>query len=212
MSDEDETDRAPYMTTIGAYQAQGTGRYLFDSEAQHRQSIVIRVCHASRMRAHGSDHVHAGMGIVEVEMSYAQWAQFVGSVGAGSGVPCTLQAVYGERVEQPDFDSRTRKHREDFRERFDRAVRHIDALAETKLTRAQKAALDKIRQEVVDNAPFMAEQFDRHMEGRVSKAKSEVEAHLGAMLARAGLEHLRAEAPRMIEDHSGDEPEEGQGT
>lgn len=51
-----------------------------------------------------------------------------------------------------------------------------------------------------DSLPFIAKQFDKHVETRVEKAKTEVHAWATSEIMRLGLQSLVADAPIQIED------------
>jgi hypothetical protein len=66
------------------------GKPLFGSAAKHEATAVVRISTATHSRKLNSNWHHADKAILEVELSLAQFAQFVMSSGQGEGVPCTL--------------------------------------------------------------------------------------------------------------------------
>ncbi len=66
------------------------GKSLFGSAAKHEATAVVRISTATHSRKLNSNWHHADKAILEVELSLAQFAQFVMSSGQGEGTPCTL--------------------------------------------------------------------------------------------------------------------------
>ena len=66
------------------------GKTLFGSAAKHEAGAVIRISEATHCRKLNSNWYHANKAILEVELSLAQFTQFVMSSGQGEGTPCTL--------------------------------------------------------------------------------------------------------------------------
>jgi len=148
--------------------------------------------------------------LIEVALSEAQWATFVSSFGVGGGVPCTLNHVRGEIIPAiPPRDQAT-AFRAEIPEALRHALGHLDRVAEgvkemNISSKAKNALLENVRmakQEIEKNLPFVAEQFDRHVETRIEKARIEIEAHLNARILSAGLVALSGSAPIEIEDRS----------
>lgn len=188
LSDE-PTEQEPYMVTVAANHVTGDAA-LFDSEHRHSGFVALRVYSAERQRGNGRDWIHGGKELIEVLMSHAQWAAMISTPNSGNGISATLQHILHERVEQPTVDKRTEKYGSELVERLSNAVAKIDAMAEGRLTKAQKSELAMIRQEICANMPFIARQFSEHMEDRTEKAKSDIEAHMNAAVQRVGLAAL----------------------
>jgi hypothetical protein len=193
----------PAFAMIGAHRSSvgggvDSGVYLYGSDFKHQAVVTIRIHESEMHREVSRDWPFARGTIAEVTLSEAQWATFVSSLNCGDGVPCTLNfaadrggvpgiAPHKPRIEQASGE---------ITETLNDAVAILDdVLSELKAKgRANdlKTRLAKARQEIVDNLPFVAKSFDRHMEGTVEKAKSEVHGYMTGVLARAGLAHLAA--------------------
>lgn len=186
---DEATESEPYMVTVRASHTSGDAA-LFDSEHRHQGFVSLRIHSAERKRGLSRDWIHARKEIIEVKMSHAQWAAMISTPNSGSGTPATLSHIFHQPVQQPEPDRRTDKYGPELLDRLHRAVERIDTLSEGKLTKAQKADLAMVRQEIVSNIPFVAAQFDEHMEERVQKARSDIEAHMQASIQRVGLAAL----------------------
>lgn len=195
-----------------------SGAVLYGTDFIHRNVITLRI-HGSELQRHLSrDWHHANETFVEVEMSEAQWATMVSSLNAGEGVPCTLRHLIGrgEIPELPKPGARLDQAKAEVGETISDALKFLtDLMADVESmgfpkgkTENIKERLRRCKQELEANLPFVVKSFDRHMEGTVEKAKSEVHGYMTAVLMRAGLTQLAAPDKLPLE-LSG--PDESQG-
>jgi hypothetical protein len=155
------------------------GSVLFDSDLKHQHSIVIQVSTATRKRDLNRDWVHTDKQILEVEMSEAQWASLVSSVGS-TGTSCTIR--YREGGDLVDGLP--------YAPRMAQSMREVDEAAEEVFGKIQEAmaayeehktaANLRTLRSAVDNAGanlgFVANSMARHAEGVVQRAKADIEA------------------------------------
>lgn len=194
--DGEEIEQAPYMVTVQASHVTGDAA-LFDSEHRHQGFVALRIHTASRTRNLSRDWIYADKEILEVHMSHAQWAAMISTPNSGTGTPATLQHIFHERVEQPPVDNRTAHYGPELVAMLEKAIKRLDALSGTKLTKAQKEAIRMVKQDIQSNIPFVANSFDEHMEGRTQKARSDIEAHMNAAVQRVGFAAL-AQSERLV--------------
>lgn len=187
--------------------------HLYGSDFTHHSSVRISI-HESELTRHiNTDWPYAKREIIEVEMSEAQWAAFVSSFGLGSGVQCTIRHRDGQTVpgfplrdEASEFRSDMSSQSTDALAALERAVQAVAAAkiskkdAETILDGIRKAA-----QEIGVNADFVQECFDRHMEERVQKARTEIDAYFQNVVRSVGIAALKGEAHPLLAKHD-DEP------
>lgn len=184
----------------------GRGRALYGSDFLHTASLTLAIYTSRLNRGLNQDWHHADRQLVEVEMSEAQWATFVSAVGQGSGVPCTLRYLRGEEVPGlPDPTPRTDQFADELLEDFQRILKRCDDLIAGAKTKAQASEIALLKQDLEKNLPFVAKQFERHMESTVEAAKSEVHGYMTGAIQRAGLAALGVEPPLRLEHQ---EPEE----
>lgn len=75
----------------------GAGR-LFMSPLRHENRISITIGEAEHVRSLSTDAHYAGRQIIEVQMSEAQFAQFITNSMNHSGAPCTITRNNGQMV------------------------------------------------------------------------------------------------------------------
>ena len=165
----------------------------------HNATLSIRI-HASECgRSLNHDWHFAKEQYIEVELSEAQWATFVSSVGVGAGVPCTLRQRIGQRVPYlPDPTPRTEQFSGELSERLANILKRCDDLIAGAKTKAQQSELQMLKQELQKNLPFVAGSFDSHMEKTVEAAKSEVHGYMTGAIQRAGLDALGSTLPLQL--------------
>ncbi len=102
------------------------GRRLFDSEISHQHYIQVTVTRCSRKRDLNRDWHYAKHGLIEFDMSEAQWGAFVSSFGNGGGVPATLNWLDGTMIPDPiDRDSRLAVTQAEVRTAADEAIKKV---------------------------------------------------------------------------------------
>lgn len=184
--------------------------HLFGSDAIHNNYIRIDISEADMRRSLSDDHLMANRRLVTVDLTFDQWARFVSSFGIGMGTPCTLRRVgtkqYADPPEPEHFSS---KFRDDLKKTMATATEKLDGLIGTlkeallpgNKTLGKKEltqVLSDIQQalmQVKSNIPFVEDQFDEHMERKVSAALVEVEGTIAHGLREAGLASLRDAMP-----------------
>lgn len=176
----------------------GGGSTLFQSDVTHHDYVVIRLSEAVRRRQSGRDHVMAEKAVMEVAMSFAQWAQLVSSFGT-EGVSATIRFVrdVGE-VEQVEHESRaavaiaeTRDAARKATEAIAAAVAEVERLFDAKAGRKELAsALHTLRHRVGNtpsNMAYAGTVLAEHVERTVAHAKADIEAAVAVAAARHGI-------------------------
>jgi hypothetical protein len=201
--------------------------YLFGSEALHNGFIRVEISEADLRRSLNEDRHMTNRRLVTIDMSYEQWARFVSSFGIGMGTPCTLKQVTTKHYEEcPEPEHFSGKFQDDLKATVGRATRKLDGLVvklrESNLPgnkplgkKEQAEVLSEIQMAVMEikqNLPFLVDQFDEHMEKKVSAALVEIEGVVSHGLREAGLDHLRSGMPNYnkalsIPKHVGELPE-----
>lgn len=91
---------------------------LFGSSIEHRDTIIMELCHASIERNLYRDWIYNNRPIVKVEMSYSQFAEAITSFGCGSGVPVTIRFTEKDgQMPECDFISKREQFTDEFKEK-----------------------------------------------------------------------------------------------
>lgn len=175
---------------------------LFGSDLRHNGCMRITVSTAKLKRNLGRDWIFGDKQLLEVELSFSQFAQFITSQGKGDGTPATLRWIRGEGI-LPDIvlpQTKHETHRKEVQESAKKALEHmreqIGRLGELiESGKAGKKDLKEIHrslQIVSENMPsnlaFAVESAEEALEKATSDAKIEVESYIDIAARRIGLE------------------------
>lgn len=160
---------------------------LFDSEIRHNHTVVLTLHTASRKRGLNRDWIHPGKHVVEIEMSEAQWAAMVSSIGNGGGTSCTIRWRAGDGDTpglpyQPRLALSMAETRGAAEEAFAAAKAAYDALEALPTTGAakeRKAAMRELRAALYNaepNVAYASKTLVEHAENVVQKARADIEA------------------------------------
>lgn len=173
------------------------GAVLFDSDVRHVRTVVVTIETAARKRDLARDWIRPDKRITQIEMSEAQWASLVSSVG-GQPVPCTLrQTQENHTIPQLALDPRLALSANEVknagREVFDEitaAVAAFDALDPKATAKEKRAAMDAIRnatRNIESNLDFVTGALTKHAEDVVQRSRADIEAMVMRASEQAGL-------------------------
>jgi len=184
---------------------------------------TIRLTISKGKWIHGLNHDrYYGMNkdFIEVEMSAAQFADAITSLNMGSGTPCTIRYVDGERVAAPPVHATEAEHiRDNFEGTLDKYKakartyrKRIEELASKLSTKAReeiRIALDVMEQQLASNVPFVVEQFQEATSRITTSAKAEVDAFVTGVVRAAGLQSIaEGRLPSLLPSGDVKEPED----
>ena len=93
-------ERHPSYGMLQFNRTSGGKTALFGSSIQHSDTIMMRLRQGEVSRDINNDWFFGADVIVEVEMSYSQFAECITSMNMGSGVPVTIRYIKGQgRIE-----------------------------------------------------------------------------------------------------------------
>ena len=197
----------PSFALISASRVTG-GMNLNGSDFKSNTFITLKI-----KKSHIDYHLsrewhHEDQELIEVCMTEAQWATFISSLNAGSGVPATITFLQGERIPSlPEPKPREENFSKDLNDNFEKAFEKLKELQ----VQVQSSGLSKkkveefertiaaIKSSISGSTKFVADSFDEHMEKTVERAKCEVLAYMTHQSSRIGF---TGEQPLIIEDNS----------
>jgi len=216
--DDQKTHEHESFATIGISRiTSNKGENLFGSSIRHSHIIKLEISPAKLIRNLNRDWFHSTrVPYIEIEMSYSQFAEAITSLNMGDGMPVTLKALNGRRIEDcPQFDKRQEFEVEFEKEmlKIGKSLRVLTEQAEALLsdkkppTKSDKEAIlngiKMLRQEIESNVPFIQSSFNEQMDKTVMEAKGEVEGFVMNKLMSAGLEGLRNEMKMLGDNEEG---------
>ena len=164
---------------------------LFGSSIKHKGTIRMYVRQAELSRGLSHDWYFGYKEIIEVEMSYSQFAEAITSMNQGSGVPVTIRHIQGERMEPCPFIDKRMQFEKEFEVNLKKAnektfelIHSVEELFANKKTISKKdreEVLSKLAQivNVIDgNSSFIYSRFNEQMDKTTREAKGEIEAFM----------------------------------
>ena len=165
---------------------------------------TIRLTISKGKWIHGLNHDrYYGMNkdFIEVEMSAAQFADAITSLNIGSGTPCTIRYVGGERVAAPPDHATEAEHiRENFNNTLDKykakahtyrkKIEELTGKLSSKARDEIRIALDVMEDQLGSNVPFVVKQFQEATTRITTAAKAEVDAFVTNVVRAAGLQSI----------------------
>lgn len=219
MGGSEERETHPAFGVVQFNRVQGNPGKLFGSHLnKHAGFIRLRVCRAERVHSLSRDRITpAGTGpdIVEVDLSFTQFAELLTSMNMGEGVPCTIRRVERDQVAEIPEDLQTEQEKvaDGFQQRTDemsallkeKMAKVEEILAKKSIGKADRDAIrwafGKVLQDVEANLPFVQKSFIESTEKTVQAAKAEVDGFMTGIAQRMGIENLKDRLLQVGEQH-----------
>lgn len=168
------------------------GINLFGSSIQHKDTIVMRLKEAEVDRHLNRDWYHGRNNIVEVEMSYSQFAEVITSMNQGEGVPTTIRYKQGAgTIEECPFVDKKQQFENEFSDKVkesnqkaEQLIKDVEKIFGEKKTigKGDKeeilGMLTQLKYSIGCNTEFVYKQFNEQMDKTVTEAKGEIEAFM----------------------------------
>lgn len=201
--DKGYTEEHPAYAIIAASRVSSVpGAVLFGSDVRHQHYMTIKIRKARVDRHLSNDWYHGhGQQYIEVALTFAQWVDFISTPNMGEGVACTVQWTRedGNLPYITLTETKTDEYNAEMRQRLTESLTAMEeALAQAK-TKAQRAPIEHAIRQLKDGAPFVAKQFEEHVEEKLAKARVEAEAYVSTMIHRAGIKSLGGDPVPAIE-------------
>lgn len=190
----------PAFGQIRASRVQGGHGVLYDSDFHSNCFITLEITGSTLTRSLSNDWHFSKDQKIEIAMTEAQWATFVSSLNFGSGTPCTLVRFNREKIPVIEWDETKRdmfktEHDDRLstaRQTLDEMLQIFNTLKVSGKARAElKMLTERAKAEIGSNLEFTSDQFERHMEKTVERAKQEIHGHMTALTTSAGVESMK---------------------
>ena len=204
--EDEKTYEHPSFGMLRFSRINGRSGYLFGSEIQADNYVQLELSNGEMKRDLTDDKFYAKKNLFRVKMSPNQFAELITTLNYGSGVPCTIESIGNDIIEQCDtIKSRKTQTQEQFKQRladFMVEMNHqysdvqktissgnISKKNEKKLT----LFYEKVQQEIKSNIPFFLRCFQESMDKVVLDAKTEIDAAIQHKIVSAGIKTLEDE-------------------
>lgn len=162
---------------------------LFGSSIQHKDTIVMTLREGEVSRHLNNDYYFGSKEIVQVEMSYSQFAEAITAMNIGTGVPVTIKYIQGKgKMEDCPFVDKKQQYEEEFAEHLEDIKKEAsNTISEVKEIFEKKSIgkgdkeeilkkLQRLESQIGGNTEFIYKQFNEQMDKTVTEAKGEIEA------------------------------------
>lgn len=181
----------------------GGNNVYYGSSIKHGGGIRISI-HKSDMDRHlKKDWHHAGEPLIEVWMSYNQFAEMLTANMNTDGTPCTLKYVNGEHIpdcefenKRMQFDNEIKKDMANIGNKLDSIVENTSRILSSKgniKISDRELILEEIRmlrQGIAANVPFIQKQLNRQIDKTIAEAKAEIEGFYEEKIRGLGIKAL----------------------
>ena len=195
----EETTKNPAYGFIRMSRVSGGSGRLFMSPLRHENRISITIGEAEHVRSLNTDAHYAGRQIIEVQMSEAQFAQFITNSMSHAGAPCTITRNNGKMI--PPLEDVQLKSDRYYKEAQKMAEDAIKAVADARQKIGEIAAtlpkkkqdeiagkLNALEMTLADRMPWIVQMHHEHMDKVANLAKIEVEAYMVARAQSMGID------------------------
>ena len=172
---------------------------LFGSSILHHEGVIMEVHTADRDRQLSTDWIHSDKLLLRLMLSTNWFVDNITRLNQGLGAPATIEYVAGDDKQHREWPPPPEAHTEFQREAeegVEELVRSMDDLIGSSKGSVRRKA-ESVKQQLVDNLPFINRQLKRQMDRTVTEAKMEFEAHVTVRLEELGLEALRDRMPQL---------------
>jgi len=171
---------------------------------RHGSYVRLRISRSERSTHLHHDSFFERERLIEVDLSSVQFAELLTGMNYGSGVPCTIRYIGGERIPDVPEDEETLIERvnEDWGKElaeFRDMATALKQRADEVLSKGAVSAKDRkelqhdimlLEQHVRANFPFVMESFGKEATRIVAAAKAEVDATVTHAVQATGLKEL----------------------
>lgn len=207
----------PAFGIISLSRTSGGNPWLFGSTIENENKICLRISRGIEERTLSNDFRYPKQRIIEVEMSYSQFAECISSMNRGEGIPCTITYTENNGLVPAIAEnvSKRKQFQDEFKEVLEKAMeqttKEIDFLNNAlknkkKLTVKEVSdivsSLYRIKNNIGANLEFMPTQFDEHMEKVEQDARITIDAFLQQQLAKLSQNRPLAEETVMTINES----------
>ena len=175
----------------------------FGSDIKLGSYINLRIDTATKHRSNIGDRYSSQKSIIQVRLTYHQFAELITSFGRGDDVPCTIEAVNGKRIEQyenadstiVDFKTDHDAVLEEIGKQISSLREQLEAISESSRVRKKDVAslvslASQLHTNFEHNLSYVQERFDEQMELKYHRMSIEVTSLFENRVHNLGLQSI----------------------
>ena len=186
----DNKEKHPSYAMLQFSRSSNGSRALFGSSIEHNNTIRMYIREGSVERDLNHDFYSGDGLIMEIEMSYSQFAEAITSMNISPGVPVTLKWIKGTGAiedcpfvdKRQQFENELASHLSKTNTDVNDLINDVRKMFDDKksINKSDKTAilekLDMLSTEINKNSNYIYKQFNEQMNKTVTEAKGEIEA------------------------------------
>jgi len=185
-----------------------TGRsQYFGSDLEHSGGVSITINKAEKVNRLNTDWFHSKEELIRIELTHNQFIDAITSGMNTAGVPCTIKAFSGKKVEQIDhvedkkelFSNNMKEAHNEYKKRIDDISGLLNGSLGKRKVDEIKHELKVLKSHIESNTNFVMECFNEAMDKTVIEAKHTIANYIDHKVHSLGIEGLRKELKISIE-------------
>jgi hypothetical protein len=207
-----DSETHPSYGVVNVYRVSSNpAQRVFGSDGRFHEVMCIEISEASIRRSLSQEWIHADKSpVIRIRMTDAQYGHMFGSVGQGSGTPCTIERLnYAMVPEAPEPPAFTTKFSSDIKDTMAESVSKLTAIIE-RLNDANKPGakvpgkkelaeimsnLEMALRGITGSLEFVENSFNEQMQDKIDEARQAIQSYVRNLLEKRGLEAYVAQAP-----------------
>jgi hypothetical protein len=209
---KDGRETHPSFGLVNVYRVSSSpAQRVFGSDGRFHETMCIEISEATIKRDLSQEWIGASKApYIRIRMTDAQYGHMFGSVGQGSGTPCTIERLNYEMVpDAPEPQPFTSKFSSDIKDTMAESVSKLTAIIE-RMSDVNKpgakvpgkkelseimSSLEMALRGITSSLEFVENSFNEQMQDKIDEARQAIQSYLRNVLEKRGLSAFAAEAP-----------------
>lgn len=202
MTEEIKDEYTPEAAALISFSRISGSTALVDSEFDHQGYIKLRINQCKRQHSLSRTWWFSIQKdpYVDVDMSYAQFANLISNLNNGEGTPCTMKYLLDRKFPNVEPEQSRVLFDKDIVNKVSAIKPAVDALARgiedlkisVKSKQTLKALLHRVTRILDDSLPFIVSSYAEHLDNLKQKAELEISSYLDMRVHQYGQDALEA--------------------
>lgn len=189
---------------IGISYQRRNNQTLFGSTIKHDHVITLTIKKADVERKYHEETFFGREKIIEINLSSAQFTQFITNPNFGDGIPCTIKWLDGKHLSNPPYRGQNEIFNQELQSDFKKIISDSNILIKDATEILSKSGnikvadrkkllhkLEQLIQHIKINMPYLHQQFTKSMDKTVGVAKREIENFYTSTIMKLGRKTIQ---------------------
>ena len=196
-----KTEKKECYGKISISKFQSNGCTFFGSDIVHNGGISIEISDAYIDRSHSKNYIGSNKNLIKIRMSHNQFVDLITSAMNTDGVPCTIDHMYGKKIEQINHvKDKKEEYIADLKNTFDGLLSRIDIISSKIPKNISNKAKNELEHEIailkshlVGNTKYVFKTFNEEMEKTMTEAKTSFANYISDKVEKLGIDNINKE-------------------